>query len=375
MKNHALLNALLAEVDKGNVFMTGSLDGYAVFKYSKTCVIDNAWNDTTRKARGIVFHVPTADIVCRPFDKFFNLDEKPDTQLEVLPDEAFITWEKLDGSCCSAFLYNGEVRCSTPGSYESPQAEWATKWLKDHLKQYGEYARKMFKEVLESTTVVFECLWSEKSGNPSPGVVNYGKREELVLLAIRDHDGTEWTVIKTDEFASLFGFNRPNRIVVDTLDRTLPEKVPDNEEGYVIQFIPSNVRVKVKSPTYIMLHKYRENITEKGICEILAAGESRRWLTTLPKHMAESADDIIARLNQRYFTIFYKIEEVYDEAIHLPSRKDQAIFIQSRLPGEYRHLCFTMLDKKFDERILWHFILKIIREENKTRNLHEESDV
>jgi RNA ligase len=365
MKNHALLNALLAEQAKGNVFMSGSLDSYVVFKYSKTCVIDNAWNDTTRKARGIVFHAPTADIVCRPFDKFFNLDEKEETRLENLPKESFIIWEKLDGSCCSAFLYNGAVRCSTPGSYESPQAEWATKWLNEHLDELGEYPRKMFTELLEQTTVVFECLWSEKSGNPSPGVVNYGTREELTLLTIRDHDGHEWSTIKIDEFAETFGFNRPRRISADVLDRKLADKIPTNEEGYVVQFIPSNVRVKIKSEEYMRLHKYREVITEKGICELMEGGESRRWLTSLPKHLAESADDIIARLNQRYFKIFYEVEDIYKKALDLPSRREQALYIQQNLDKKFWGICFNMLDNKFSDRILWKLLGQILKEERK----------
>lgn len=358
-KNFALLDQLLKEHAKGHVSMNGDMNNYVLFKYTQDCVNEDAWNDINRQARGIIFYAPTATIVARPFDKFFNLDERQETKLENLPNEPFVVWEKLDGSCCSAYLHFNEIRCATPGSYESPQAQWATEWLNNYINSLGEYPKKTFIELLGSCTFIFEGIWPESKGNPAPPVVNYGDREELVLLSIRYLDGTEFTVQAVDEIAKVFNFSRPNRILVDKLDRTLAEKVPDNEEGYVIQFLESNLRVKVKSPTYVMLHKMKDSITHKGICEIFEGGESRRWLTTLPKHLAEKADDIIAELQRKYWEIFYKVEDVYKQALVLSTRKEQALHIQNVIDGRYRGLVFNKLDNKFSERNIW----KIMRQE------------
>ena len=69
MHDQKLLDNLYRECTSKNVTMRGDPDNYLLFKYNQNCVIEDAWNDINRQARGIIFYAPTAHIVCRPFDK------------------------------------------------------------------------------------------------------------------------------------------------------------------------------------------------------------------------------------------------------------------------------------------------------------------
>lgn len=70
------------------------------------------WNDDDalgcairRECRGIAFSTKTGEILSRPWHKFFNVNEKPETQLNIINlEEPHLILEKLDGC-----LYGGEV--------------------------------------------------------------------------------------------------------------------------------------------------------------------------------------------------------------------------------------------------------------------------
>lgn len=352
MFDQELLDNLYRECMSKNVTMRGDPDNYLLFKYNQNCVIENAWNDINRQARGIIFYAPTARIVCRPFDKFFNLDERQDTKLESLPTSKFITWEKLDGSCCSSFNMWNQIHIATPGSYESPQAEWATKWLREFLT--NNMLLESFKEDNKWMTFIFEGIWSESAGNPAPSVLDYGEMQGLVLLTIRYHNGVEVTPDEVDIYANKYCFARPKRFDCK-LTRDLSEEIPDNEEGYVIQYVEANnFRVKVKSPTYMMLHRTRDNLSYKNVCKMMEVEGDMEWVKTLPKNLKERFDDIMAQLYQEYYKIYYTVEAKFFESAILKSRKEQAKYILgSDLDRQYTGLVFALLDGKSIESSIW----------------------
>jgi hypothetical protein len=198
-------------------------------------------------------------------------------------------------------------------------------------------------------TFIFELIWPENLGNPAPGVVHYPERNELVLLAVRFHDGFECSPMVVDEFAKALQLKRPLLHNVP-LSRESKNLIAPNEEGYVIQFYPSNFHVKIKSEQYMMLHKMRDKITYKGICEILKAGESKNYLKLLPKHLNKMADDIVAALNQKYFEFLYKTKDIYEKTVVLPTRKEQALYLMANCDKHLQHHVFRMLDGRFYDK-------------------------
>lgn len=346
--------------------MSGSLDNYAIFKYTQDVHNDGLWNRYNTEARGIIFHVPTATIVCRPFSKFFNLDERPETKLEELPDPPFIIWEKLDGSCCSSFLYDGVLHMATPGSFESPQAIWATAFIKQKLKVSGKYDD--FVEQNTIRTFIFEGLWPGSAGNPNPTVLDYKGKEALILLAVRNHNGTELSKPMVDTLAEEFGFERP-KIYTDSIliSRETRQQIPENEEGYVVQFLSNNLRVKVKGDWYTRIHRIHYALTIKGLCEALEANESMAFIKGLPKHIQRQADDYLAELWSKFYATKTAVQNVVEPIIG-KERKEQASIILKELPRETAWLGFRLLDEQLYDKDIW----KSVKNQLKLEDVNNE---
>src|SRR4051794_23517951 len=64
-----------------------------ILNYTPKTQFGRYWTHETELCRGLIYHVPTGTIVSRPFRKFFNLGERPDS----IPDEPFEAFQKLDG--------------------------------------------------------------------------------------------------------------------------------------------------------------------------------------------------------------------------------------------------------------------------------------
>lgn len=354
------LKALENEAANDNVTVN-KVGSYKLFKYTNGVHIEGRWNKWNREARGIIFNVDTGEIVCRPMPKFFNLGERPESSLENLPDETYIVYEKLDGSCGNAYLHNSEIRVATPGSMDSEQGNWASNWLYNHLHIHG--LIDDFAKELKDKTPIFEIIWPD---NPGSNVVNYGQREELVLLAIRNHNGTEIMPHMVDEFAKKYGFSRP-RIFNHELTSDIDKKIGDNEEGYVIYYPTSALRVKIKSDKYKMLHKMLDRLTPKGILELIEGREYRtlhKLLSGANKELAAQADDIAATLRRKFSEFKYLAEDIYEQVIciehrdYKTQRKKQAQYIQANAPQAVWGLVFAMLDDKFDDSLVWSAVKK-----------------
>ena len=63
-----------------------------IWNYSQTTQYENYWDEITLSCRGLVTD-DKGNIVAKPFDKFFNIEEG-----KFEPTEKFEVWEKMDGS-------------------------------------------------------------------------------------------------------------------------------------------------------------------------------------------------------------------------------------------------------------------------------------
>src|SRR5262245_46069866 len=97
----------------------------SIYCYRPRCAFDKLWNDVTRHARGIVLDRRSGRVIARPFRKFFNLGEMPETQPDALPATPFRVEEKLDGSLGIVFHHDGRWDVCTKGAFESEQARYA----------------------------------------------------------------------------------------------------------------------------------------------------------------------------------------------------------------------------------------------------------
>lgn len=63
-------------------------DGYNItsYNFSRNAFNHGIWDEITTKARGLFINNNTSEIVARGYDKFFNINERPETNADVLPN-------------------------------------------------------------------------------------------------------------------------------------------------------------------------------------------------------------------------------------------------------------------------------------------------
>lgn len=384
MKDPILLNKLWKEVEAGRV--TASRSGsLTIFKYTQETHIKDLWNDVNRQARGIIFDVD-GTVVARPFSKFFNMHERPETNPDNLPwSEGCEIYEKVDGSCGTGYfgtkgpsedvelpirtdtMYLPPMACwrlATPGSMESDQAMEGTRLLYEREAERpfagDHYCRPLYEleHLPIDCTPVFEIIYPENRI-----VVDYHGARELVLLAIFEHNGVEWHPRRVDQIADLCGFRRPERYDID-----LRGEIPfeENHEGYVCRF-DSGLRVKVKSPTYLRIHRLLNHLSPKGVIELIRGKEYGVTVKQLPKAIAADFDDVRAHVQGIYNTIFTRAyenqERLFAEVGVNQPRKDYAEWVIANVKNMETGFVFALLDGKDIEDKVWKLVQETVQNE------------
>jgi len=239
-----------------------------IANYTEKVVNNRLWDDLTLMCRGLIF-APDGTIVARPFRKFFNMGagHLPGQPADPLPDLPFTVTEKMDGSLGILYpVYVGDhpvpyYQIASRGSFTSKQARHANDILErtvaSRVKFNPEY------------TYLFEIIYPSNRI-----VVNYGDRDELVLLAIIDNE-TGDDIPMTPEFRAqcVFPVVRQYDGARGIEDLMREYEGEDNFEGFVVRY-SNGLRLKVKLPEYLRLHKLVTGINDRRIWEVLAAGQS-----------------------------------------------------------------------------------------------------
>ncbi len=333
-----------------------------ILNYTQRVQFDKLWDEYTKMCRGLILD-NEHNIVARPFPKFFNLGETPETMIQNLPNEIPQITEKYDGSLGILHFDNlGYPLIATRGAFESEQAIWATNFIRNKKILGEEYDNWDFKQ---NYTYLFEIVCPE-----SKNVVDYKGFQGLVLLAvINNKDGREISHKEEAEiidfpFAKTYDFEDVSHVVdyVNTINGT-------ELEGFVCKY-SNGLRVKIKSSDYMRLHKIISRFSIKDIWESLRQNKSLddminivpdeffSWIKTTENEMRQNRNKVIEEA-----TIIYK------EANKLCSRKEQAQYIINSTQNKsyLKSLIFSILDNRADkiEENSWKLVEpKIITEHN-----------
>lgn len=251
-----------------------------------------------RECRGIMFD-KKGRILSRPFHKFFNLNEREETQLGNIDTEASFVWQtKMDGSMIRPVYieaFDSFRWCTKMGL--SDVALQAEAYVADK-QHYVEFARMAHEG---GYTPIFEFC---SRGNRV--VVDY-KEPSLTLLSVRDNVTGQYLL---PDF--LYDFAKINGIpFVRTGDRetikSLVEYAQSQEgiEGYIVVFHNGH-KLKIKTPWYVAIHKAKENLLwEKNVIQVLL----EEGADDLKPHLQE---DDLKRLNDFEFAFWTGIKDVAD---------------------------------------------------------------
>lgn len=326
--------AINAEVEAGFVYRTKHPDAdLFIYNYSPRAQYDWHWTPATRVCRGLIMDADD-NIVARPFEKFFTLDQLARGG-ETVPAEPFQAFEKYDGSLGILYWLNGQPKIATRGSFTSEQAVKASAML-------DRYPHALNPDV----TLLFEIIYPANRI-----VVNYGDDEQLILLAaIETVTGRELDYSELSQF----GFPVAKRHDGLTDFNAIRELQQSNAEGFVVRF-ESGMRVKIKFDEYKRLHKLLTGITPRHIWEMLRDGKS---MDPMYEQTPDEFHGWLRTVLNRLHGDFAAIENRCREQLRsdFPTRKDAAAYFTT---CEYPPVMFAMFDKKNHASVIW----KLVRPE------------
>jgi RNA ligase len=334
-----------------------------LFNYTPKCVFDRAWNNYTMAARGLITD-EDGNIVLRPFQKFFNVEEWK----ESYPSGHVEVYEKVDGSLITAgWTAEDGLIVASRGSFDSDQAKHARDLI---VNKYGQ------EWIIPNLTYVFEVVYPENRI-----VVNYGNTDELVLLGVQETNGEGWShhsMINSD-----FPFRVAEQVatfpsMTELLEADLKPTIKPNSEGYVIRF-SNEFRLKLKGDEYLRLHRIVTNTNSKTIWEMCKDGRSfEDLITNVP-------DEFMWWVKQKHKEFTKEFKEIDDahKGIFNQINSDRprtqfaaAVEDYTRSGGYkkfHRGIMYAMKDNKSYDHLIWATIKPIVAEKPPVGETTDES--
>ena len=157
------------------------------FNFTKTAFYDKVWDEQTTKARGLYIDIARQKVAARAYDKFFNINERPETKLDMLQHRmAFpaVAYVKENGYL-GIVSYGADEDSLFITTKSNPEGDFAV-WLREMLqKKYSEATLEKIKEHCKEHDVsfVFECVDMKND----PHIIEYDE-DKLFLLDIVYND-------------------------------------------------------------------------------------------------------------------------------------------------------------------------------------------
>ena len=299
----------------------------------------SAWDAVTLAARGLIFYKDTGDIVARPMPKFFNFGQAETNKIST--NGPIEVTEKEDGSM--GVLYkapDGRYAVSTRGSMHSEQAEHATDLYR------ARYDLSWVPD--EDHTFIFEIIYPD-----GKIIVDYGDMDDLILIA-----AVNKATGRSVDREQLEAFGYPGPIVpiysFPTFMSVFEAGQTPGHEGFVVRFVESDERLKIKFDDYIALHKMRFNLSRKAVWDVMSSGiEINTWITQFPDEFATDIRVWEAEFNAQYDELMTESRVVFSEIAHLSS--DRRSFAQELVSRDVipvvKALVFNMADDKSDDQL------------------------
>jgi len=260
------ISDVLPAIQGRDEFVVAEKEGYTVINYN-VMMADTFDCNIRRECRGIIFDTATGDIIRRPFHKFFNVNERDETQDNVVDlSRPHAILEKLDGSMIAPFVVNDQLIWGTKmGATEV--AEPVEDFVLLH-ENYSQFARFLIRR---GYTPIFE--WCSRKQRI---VLDY-KEDQLILTAIRDLTTgryMSWDLVTNTADQYFIPVVGKWETGIDMDNKTMSSFVRyvrdlEDVEGFVVRFSDGHM-IKLKCDWYVQIHKAKEKILQdRNIVELI----------------------------------------------------------------------------------------------------------
>ena len=219
-----------------------------------------------RECRGLLFH-PDGTIMARRLHKFFNVNERDETQHHLLDlSQPHVILEKLDGSMITPVVTTAGLRWGTKMGLTEVGMQ-AEEWIASR----PDIARWAARMLAEGWTPIFE--WCSRKQRI---VVDY-MIDRLVLIAMRRT--VDGTYMQYDDMFKLATGNAIDVVrayagTADNMETLIAEtRASEGIEGWIIRFDTGHM-IKIKGDWYVRIHKAKDGLThEKNVVAMLVKDE------------------------------------------------------------------------------------------------------
>lgn len=252
---------MLRQMEELGINVKINEENFAIFNYNSLKA--DFSNPIVQEARGIIVNLSTREVLCWPFDKFFNYHEE---------NAAAINWEracveeKIDGSIVKLWYYDGKWNWSTNSCIYADEAtiNGSFRNFLDIILSAKNYSDINFNNLETQYTYIFELVSPQTKvviDYPYPYLYHLGTRNNLTGEEVIMNIGVETPQLYSLQHSDL----------ESVLDRA--EKLNEQgleHEGFVICDDKFN-RVKVKNDKYLKAHYMLNNkvLPKKKIVEAL----------------------------------------------------------------------------------------------------------
>lgn len=176
------------------------------FNFTNKAFYDKVWDEQTTKARGLYLDTMKGKVAARAYDKFFNVNERPETKFDMLqyklqfPVTAYVKENGFLG-IVSYNEYEDDLFIASKSTIDSQFAQWFREML--YEKVSAENIEKMKEFIKEhNVSFVFECVDMKND----PHIIEY-PNSELFLLDIvqNDMDFSKYEYDTMVDIANQFG--------------------------------------------------------------------------------------------------------------------------------------------------------------------------
>lgn len=316
-----------------------------IYNYTSRATYQRVWTPETRACRGLILD-RAQRLVARPFPKFFGVDQLPGG---LARRDGFRLYDKLDGSLGILYTAGGLPRVATRGSFVSEQAEHATRTL---WRNYPDFVPP------PGWTYLVEIIYPTNKI-----VVDYGTRDEVVLLAVIENatgrelplDDAAWPGPVVEQFVLPPGARIPPARVLEHF----AFRNDGTAEGFVACFDEpdgSVFRIKLKHDEYVRLHRLITMTNTTTVWEYLSQGWSFDELTErVPDEFHGWLAGLTSQLRADYAALDARARALYERCCRDADPADRKAFAALATATDVPELLFALLDANTAryERGLW----------------------
>jgi RNA ligase len=269
---------VLPHIEGRDEFVVAEREDYTVINYIVAMADtfdmtgpDDLTGAMRRECRGLIFDRDGV-LMSRPFHKFFNINEREETQAHVVAlDLLFdhVIMEKMDGSMIRPILVDGYLRLATKMGVTNVAME-AEAWLAAQDSSLKDWLRQC---VEDSVTPIFEWV------SPFNQIVLAYEEADLVYLGTRCNTSGWYMMDKSCPFNVV---PRYGSMEGNILEYIAHQRGAEGREGDIIRFADGHM-LKVKNDWYVRIHKTIDRITfDRNIVDLIINEEVDDVIPMLP---------------------------------------------------------------------------------------------